>query len=179
MSADWMRDPSKTSVAAGAAIFIIGIVIANNFLFAPLMQRNDQLRQALGLQKEKRDMLQTAAALDSRLKKQGDIFASSRSAGWIMAAVKSGADASGVKLVSVTPQNPERQGRFWKIPVLIEAECGYHELGRFAANLESLPKLVKIDRVRAETSDPLPADGVHPAQVTLSVSAYYPDLNVS
>ncbi len=179
MRLDWLRDPSKKSAAMGAAIFAAGLLVANAFVLSPLARQNAALKETLRQGREKHDVLEAAAALDARLKKHEGIFADSRSARWLMTAVKNSADQSGVRLLSVTPQNIEPHGRFWKIPVLIEAECGYHELGRFAASLESLPKLVKIDRLRAEAPQRAPADASTTAHVTLSVSAFYPDPKVT
>ncbi|MFX0211381.1 MAG: type 4a pilus biogenesis protein PilO, partial [Candidatus Hodarchaeota archaeon] len=41
---------------------------------------------------------------------------------------------------------------YYKAPILLKAECGYHQLGRFLNKLESADRFMKIDDIKIETN---------------------------
>ena len=63
------------------------------------------------------------------------------------------ADFSGVKILKIKPlellddvyENETGQGLYSKLPILIEARAGYHQLGVFINRIESMEKVIRID----------------------------------
>jgi len=80
------------------------------------------------------------------------------------------AKKSNVKIIAIEPQKAIDDPAlfFIKIPIYIDANCSYHELGRFINELEFGGKFIKIDNIKinADDADPLKQ------QVFLSVHAF-------
>ncbi len=62
---------------------------------------------------------------------------------------------NGVKIIAMEPQKVVDDPTlfFVKIPVMIDAYAGYHELGRFINDLEFSEKLMKIDNIKITNAD--------------------------
>lgn len=62
---------------------------------------------------------------------------------------------NGVKIIAMEPQKviDDPTLFFVKIPVLIDAYAGYHELGRFINGIEYASKLMKVDRMKITNAD--------------------------
>lgn len=62
---------------------------------------------------------------------------------------------NGVKIIAMEPQKVVDDPTlfFAKIPVLIDAYAGYHELGRFINDLEYASKFMKIDKIKITNVD--------------------------
>ncbi|MFH1061324.1 MAG: type 4a pilus biogenesis protein PilO [Candidatus Omnitrophota bacterium] len=61
-----------------------------------------------------------------------------------------------VKIIAMEPQKTtDIQSLFFvKIPVFVDAYCGYHELGKFINDIESADKLMKIGTIKITKDDP-------------------------
>lgn len=148
-ASDW-ADPRKQAAAVGIAVFAAGLLVSNAFVFSPLARRNQALRARLEAVKEKRTTLEALSAGRARIRKLESSFAGPGGGAWLIRAVKEAADSAGVRISSLTPENPERSGPLVRMPVSFEGRGDYHAWGRFAAKLESADKLVRFDRVRIE-----------------------------
>jgi type IV pilus assembly protein PilO len=75
-----------------------------------------------------------------------------------------------VKIIAIEPQKTtDKQGFFFiRIPVYIDASCGYHELGKFINDIESADKFMKIANLKITKDDP-DADKL---QVFISIYAF-------
>ncbi|MCP4649420.1 MAG: type 4a pilus biogenesis protein PilO [PVC group bacterium] len=80
------------------------------------------------------------------------------------------AKKNNVKLIAIEPQKPvdDQDMFFVRIPVYIDAACGYHDLGKFLNDLEYSSKLLRIENIRIEN------DGVDPLiqQVFLRIDTF-------
>jgi len=73
-----------------------------------------------------------------------------READWMMEAVRGAVTASGLSLVSVSPQNPEKDENFEKLSLSVEAEGGYHQVGHFIEVLENHKPFIFLTHLRLE-----------------------------
>lgn len=77
---------------------------------------------------------------------------------------------NGVKIIAMEPQKVVDDPTlfFVKIPVLIDAYAGYHELGRFINELEYSQKFMRIDKIKITNADV----GQDKQQVFLAVQTF-------
>ena len=76
------------------------------------------------------------------------------------------AKAADIRFVRVEPK-PQREGAgFTAFPVLLKFDCPYDAFGRFAANLESQPQVVRVNRISIDALSP------HKVNVGLLVTVY-------
>lgn len=72
-----------------------------------------------------------------------------------------------VRLTEIKPIAQDRAAAapslYYRVPILLKAECGYHELGRFLNELESADRFMKISELRI-TDSPSKAD-IHNVQL--------------
>jgi len=63
-----------------------------------------------------------------------------------------------VKIIAIEPQKViEDPNPFYvKVPVLIDAYCGYHDLGKFINDLEFSDKLMKVESIKISNDDSNP-----------------------
>lgn len=75
-----------------------------------------------------------------------------------------------VKIIAMEPQKVVDDPTlfFVKIPVLIDAYAGYHDLGKFINELEYSSKLMKIDKIKISNADV----GQNKQQVFLAVQTF-------
>ena len=57
------------------------------------------------------------------------------------------AKAADIRFVKMQPQSESTHADYIQYPVLLEMETTYHSLGQFVVALESMPHVVKIDRL--------------------------------
>lgn len=60
----------------------------------------------------------------------------------------------GVRITEIEPLKLEQENGkdaalfYYKTPILLNAECGYHQLGRFLSRLEGADRFMKIDSIK-------------------------------
>ena len=57
------------------------------------------------------------------------------------------ANAADIQFVKMVPQSEMTAGASTACPIILEMTASYHSLGRFVASLESLPRLIHVDRL--------------------------------
>jgi Tfp pilus assembly protein PilO len=80
------------------------------------------------------------------------------------------AKKNNVKIIAIEPQktNDLSANFFIKIPIYVDAYCGYHELGRFINDIEYAEKFMKIIDLKITKDDPDSEE----LQIFLSIGAY-------
>jgi Tfp pilus assembly protein PilO len=53
-----------------------------------------------------------------------------------------------IKPVAQDKSEPGVHSLYYRIPILLKAECGYHQLGRFLNKLENADRFMKIDDIK-------------------------------
>jgi Tfp pilus assembly protein PilO len=70
------------------------------------------------------------------------------------------AKSANVKIVGITPLSSKQEPRpdqiYQEIPILINAKAGYHELGRFLADLENSDRFMKIVDIKVMANKAAP-----------------------
>ncbi len=69
---------------------------------------------------------------------------------WMMKKVQEAASQSGLNLVSVSPQNPEKEDSFERLPLSVEAQGGYHQVGKFLELIENSKPSILLGQLRME-----------------------------
>ncbi len=63
------------------------------------------------------------------------------------------AKKNNIKIISIEPQSvvDNKSSFYVRIPVFIDAFCGYHDLGRFINDLEFAPKLMRVETLEVNS----------------------------
>ncbi len=63
-----------------------------------------------------------------------------------------------IELTGIQPleQNKDAALLYYKVPISLSAQCGYHQLGRFINELEQADRFVKINQIRILAQPQLP-----------------------
>ncbi|MCG2711542.1 MAG: type 4a pilus biogenesis protein PilO [Candidatus Omnitrophica bacterium] len=87
---------------------------------------------------------------------------------------------NGVKIIAMEPQKvvDDTTLFFVKIPVLIDAYAGYHELGRFINEIESSQKFMKIDKIKMTMDTGLDKQHVFLAVQTFCLKDFMNEANL-
>ncbi|MBU4346425.1 MAG: type 4a pilus biogenesis protein PilO [Candidatus Omnitrophica bacterium] len=59
-----------------------------------------------------------------------------------------------VRITEIKPvgQSQDEEQIYYSVPILVKAECGYHQLGRFLSELEGADRFMKISDIKLEAS---------------------------
>ncbi len=73
-----------------------------------------------------------------------------------------------VRITEIQPLEQDKDAAslaslYYKVPILLKAECGYHQLGRFLNELENTDRFIKISDLKI-VANPLRAD-IHDVQL--------------
>ncbi len=58
-----------------------------------------------------------------------------------------------VRITEIKPIEQDKVGEasiYYQVPILLRAECGYHQLGRFLSKLENADRFMKINNIKIE-----------------------------
>lgn len=168
----WIRFGNKqTLLIFAATVFAVLVLGWNIFLKA-------DLNKIAGLGNSQKDyasrlaVLKEIAASEKKMTMFKDFLAPSSEAPWFMTVVAQIADEAGVSLSTVDPQNPKRDvDDYDKIVLQIQMQCGYHELGEFAARLESYPKVLRLSSVQMKRAGS-GENGKTPLDISINLDGY-------
>ena len=78
----------------------------------------------------------------------------------ILEHLSSAAKELNVKIIEIRPIEQDKEDAlsmpslYYKVPILLRAECGYHQLGRFLSKLESADRFMKISDIEIMAASP-------------------------
>lgn len=79
------------------------------------------------------------------------------------------AAANNIKVISIEPRQPvPTQSFYTEIPIFVNIRCGYHQLGRLIATLETSERIMKVTSVKITTAH----DDMYNHNIILMVSTY-------
>ena len=78
---------------------------------------------------------------------------------------------SRVEITSITPQAPDDKEVYVMLPLKLEVECWYHQLGEFFSRLESSKEFIKVDGLDLKVKED--EEGRMVATISLIVSTFY------
>ncbi len=87
---------------------------------------------------------------------------------WLLQAVGGIAQAEGIQLASIAPENPKRLQDVAHLSVSLRFLTSYHQLGRFISALENSPNFLWIEAIEVSRDQTTGA-----AQVALTVSSMW------
>lgn len=172
---DFLKKAKKTEIIAFTAMVCIGIIVAYYFIFlTPVVSKLSYLlresskvqtninkaeltMKALPKVKSEIEQLRSKEAFyGTKLPREEEFPA-------VLESLSTMARDTGVKITKILPmkdlkaaQKDARLAIYNQQAILVDAQCGYHELGTFIAELENAERFMEVSDIRIE------AGGVNP-----------------
>lgn len=82
---------------------------------------------------------------------------SEKAMSWLLIELSRVARETGIRYLSITPQAEDRKESYTRVPIRIEIQCGYHNLGRFLSKIENSQRFMSVDNITIspDSSNPL------------------------
>ncbi len=160
------------------AIFLGTVFAGWNFIAKPYLKKAAQIRSEQGADVTKKELVAKIGDAEKRLALFRERYPEKGEPSWLTETLNQLADAAGVSILSVTPVSRELFQGYFRLPVRIEIECGYHELGDFTARVENNPRFIKINSMRVE-GPRLPDSPNAKLHVSMTLSAFYPEAGLA
>lgn len=154
--------PAPQKVVAGIMGLLVIVGVSYVFLLQPVITVVDQLRPELAaLEREvaqNRQILanlmkfrQEAAELEARLNALKDRLPSEREMPGLYRTVSDAATAAGLGVSLFQPRPVTTHEVYTEIPITLNGEAGYHQLGEFLAKVARFPRVVTVNEIRMTT----------------------------
>ena len=173
----WLKDTRHKIIVMTALIFLLGALAGKHFFIDQDFKTLKDISVQMTAEKQKEETLKHIQDLDNKIKSYEKYFVNTEDGSWLIENVNRLAKASGVALVSMTPQQAEAGEDIGKFVLRLEARCGFHELGKFVSGIESEARFIKISEVSAQSAMGAEASSGKKMTVTMSLTAYYPREN--
>lgn len=77
-----------------------------------------------------------------------------------------------VKIIEIKPIEQSETGTnenliYYCVPILLKAECGYHQLGRFINKLENADRFMRISDIRVRTASRAGKNSIHNVELVI------------
>lgn len=165
---DIKNDPRKLAIAGGVVAVLV-LVLYLNFILKP------QIIKASSVINKMNTMMKDIKKVDVNIaeipKYKKDIEAyndkvtyyekmlpAEREIPSLLETLSEMAKNSNVKIIGITPTVTAQEpgNTYQELPILINAKCGYHELGRFLTNLENSERFIKVADLEIRTNSTNP-----------------------
>jgi type IV pilus assembly protein PilO len=154
--------PAPQKVVAGIMGLLVIVGVSYVFLIQPAVTVVDQLRPELtALEREvtqNRAILanlmkfrQEAAELEARLNALKDRLPSEREMPALYRTVSDAATAAGLGVSLFQPRPVTTHEVYTEIPITLNGEAGYHQLGEFLEKVAKFPRVVTVNEIRMTT----------------------------
>ena len=175
--------PASQKLVAGIMGLLVICGVAYVFLLQPVMTNIDQLRpEAAKLQTEvatNRRILadlmkfrREVAELEARLSALKDRLPSEREMPGLYRTLSDAAASSGLGVSLLQPRPAVVQEVYTEIPITINGEAGYHQVGEFLEKIARLPRVVTVNEIKMSTGN-RPRNPVK-AELVLATYMYRP-----
>jgi len=175
--------PASQKIVAGVMGLLVISGVAYVFLLQPVITHIDQLRPEVAtLQREvaqNRAILadlmkfrREAAELEARLEVLKDRLPSEREMPVLYRALSEAAAAAGLGVSLFQPRPVATHEVYTEIPIALNGESGYHQLGEFLEKVAKLPRVVTVNEMKM-TSGNRPRNPVK-AELVLATYMYRP-----
>jgi len=112
-----------------------------------LKQYTSLISSSGGYDKIKTEILQKNVQLKRKVEKLSSGVSDSRDLSSLLEMLIGKASAADIQFVKMQPQPEEKKEDMLLYPVVLEITTTYHALGRFVSSLETLPHLIRINRL--------------------------------
>lgn len=136
--------------AVCAGVSFLGFLLGWNLLIQPDLKSLESFKVKRGLESKKREADLVIEAQKTKIKSYEKNFSPAGDVSWAIESVTELAKKSGLTVTSMSPAEPEKKGDFDKLSLKVEADCGYHELGKFVSLLESSDRFLKVSALNAK-----------------------------
>ncbi len=154
--------PAPQKIVAGIMGLLVILGVAYVFLLQPVITVVDQLRPEVAtLQREvaqNRTILadlmkfrREAAELETRLNALKDRLPSEREMPGLYRTLTDAAAAAGLGVSLFQPRAAVTQEVYTEIPITLNGEAGYHQVGEFLEKVAKLPRVVTVNEIKMTT----------------------------
>lgn len=154
--------PAPQKIVAGIMGLLVILGVAYVFLLQPVITVVDQLRPEVAtLQREvaqNRTILadlmkfrREAAELEARLNALKDRLPSEREMPGLYRTLTDAAAAAGLGVSLFQPRATVTQEVYTEIPITLNGEAGYHQVGEFLEKVAKLPRVVTVNEIKMTT----------------------------
>jgi type IV pilus assembly protein PilO len=154
--------PAPQKIVAGIMGLLVIVGVSYVFLLQPVITVVDQLRPELAaLEREvaqNRTILanlmkfrQEAAELEARLNALKDRLPSEREMPGLYRTVSDAAASAGLGVSLFQPRPVTTHEVYTEIPITLNGEAGYHQLGEFLEKVARFPRVVTVNEIKMTT----------------------------
>ena len=144
--ADFLKKKKRTLIVV--SIVLLVMIMGNNFIYQVQKEKTGYLERKIEEEETKNRLVREIMGLNKefgsykkRVPVQRDVF-------WLIRKIGQLAKGAQIKVVSLQPKQLDRQEGYVRVPLEIEVECGYHELGEFLSNIENSQEFVRLDSLQ-------------------------------
>jgi type IV pilus assembly protein PilO len=156
--------PAPQKIVAGVMVLLVIAGVGYVFLLQPVMTHIDQLRpEVQQIQKEvaqNRAILadlmrfrKEAAELEARLSALKDRLPSEREMPGLYRTLTDAASAAGLGVSLFQPRPIATHEVYTEIPITLNGESGYHQLGEFLEKVAHFPRVVNVTEMKMSTGN--------------------------
>ncbi len=156
-----------TLVLAGVLVAALGM----KFIVFSDLNEIRQTKLAIQAELIRKNSLLRGVPAQAQIEAQKAGLSKSKQPDWMTDAVRQAAEQSGLVLISVSPRNPVKKEFFEEFSLLVEAQGGYHQTGKFVAYLENHTPSIIIKHLRLERNSSKDSD--RRLKVVCHLTAYY------
>lgn len=175
--------PASQKLVAGVMGLLVICGVSYVFLLQPVMTHIDQLRPEVaklqGEVTQNRRILadlmkfrREAAELEARLNALKDRLPSEREMPGLYRTLSDAAASAGLGVSLFQPRPVVTQEVYTEIPITINGEAGYHQVGEFLEKVAKLPRVVTVNEIKMTTGN-RPRNPVK-AELVLATYMYRP-----
>lgn len=159
----------KNQILNIAALIIFGF--AAFYLYGIQVKNKAALTERKNLEMRRKELLLDIGGLAEKVNAYKQVFAK-RSPSDVMTAVSAVAERSGVKIVSLRPAVEQKYPEYSKLPFYLEVTVsGYHVLGAFISQIESLSDIYVVETLSVRSSQQTDQKDILTATLTIGIIA--------
>lgn len=143
----------RKDIVIGLGILLVAAILAQKVVYSPKAKKIERLRSQIREEEEKNRLLGEIDQIDQTLHSYQKKTPSGREVSWVLDKVTKIAKDMELSIISLEPQPPDDRGAYVRLPLKLEVECGYHELGRFLSQIESSEEFLRIESLQVKTGE--------------------------
>lgn len=140
-----MIDPNRKKLLLISIIIIVVALIVGNSIFRTQSARVERLKAKVAQEKQKNRILIGIQKIEDEINSFLPRLLPKKDQDWLRRQATRIANESNVEILSISPKSPQDRGLYVWLPIGMEVECGYHQLGNFISLLESSRNLIWLE----------------------------------
>ena len=164
-------DPNRKKLLLISVVIIFIALRVASSIFRSQAARSQKLKARVAEERDKNRALAGIGKVEKEIASYQPRIVPERNDEWLRRSVTDMAGQSRVEIVSISPQAPDDKGVYVRLPLRLEVECEYHQLGDFISKMESSEKFIKVDALNRGVIGT--KEGRTIARVSLTISTFY------